>query len=73
MNKWLSDFKASWRDKNFICAAVIFALSYLAIVAIAMLLPAQIVVTILGGIAGWQIASWSFRLAPKLKKIVFKD
>jgi hypothetical protein len=73
MNKWLSDFKASWRDKNFICAAAIFALSYLAIAAIAILLPAQIVVAILGGIAGWQIASWSFRLAPKLKKIVFKD
>lgn len=73
MNKWLSDFRASWSDKNFICAAVIFALSYLTIAAIAILLPAQIVVAILGGIAGWQIASWSFRVAPKLKKILFKD
>ena len=73
MSKWLSEFKDSWHDKNFICAVVIFALSYLAIAAIALLLPRQIVVAILGGIAGWQIASWSFRLAPKLKKIVFKD
>jgi hypothetical protein len=30
-------------------------------------------VAILGGIAGWQIASWSFRLGPKLKQIVFKQ
>ena len=73
MKQWLSEFKASWRDKYFICAAAIFALSYLAIAAVAILLPAQIVVAILGGIAGWQIASWSFRLSPKVKQILFKD
>lgn len=73
MNQWLSEFKDSWRDKNFICAATIFALSYLLIIAIGMVVPVQIFVAILSGIAGWQIASWSFRLAPKLKKIVFKD
>jgi hypothetical protein len=73
MKQWLNEFFASWRDKNFICAAAIFALSYLSIAVVAMVLPAQIVVAILGGIAGWQIASWSFGLAPKLKQLIFKD
>lgn len=73
MKQWLNEFSASWSDKNFICAATIFILSYLSIAMVAMVLPVQIVLAILGGIAGWQIASWSFRLAPKLKQLIFKD
>jgi len=72
MKQWLSELRASWRDKNFVCAMLIFFVSYLVIAAIAYLLPAQIVVSILGGIAGWQIAGWSFRIAPKVKELIFK-
>ena len=73
MNKWLSDFRASWRDKNFICAMLVFILSYILIAAVALLLSAQLALVILGGIAGWQVASWSFRVAPKVKQAIFKD
>lgn len=73
MNKWLSDFKASWRDKNFICAMLVFILSYILIAVVALLLSAQLALAILGGIAGWQVASWSFRIAPKVKQAIFKD
>jgi len=73
MNKWLSDFRASWRDKNFICAMLVFILSYILIAAVALLLSAQLALVILGGIAGWQVASWSFRVAPKVKQFLFKD
>ena len=73
MNKWLSEFKASWRDKNFICAMLVFILSYILIAAVALLLSAQLALVILGGIAGWQVASWSFRVAPKVKQFIFRD
>jgi hypothetical protein len=73
MNQWLSEFKRSWHDKNFICAIAVFTTSYALIAAVTLLLPAQIFITILSGIAGWQIASWSFRIAPKLKQLLFKD
>jgi hypothetical protein len=73
MNKWLSEFYSSWQDKNFICAAVIFLLSYASIAAMALFLSTKVFVVLLSGIAGWQVASWSFRVAPKLKKILFKD
>ena len=73
MNKWLSEFRASWRDKNFICAMLVFILSYILIAAVALLLSAQLALVILGGIAGWQVASWSFRVAPKVKQAIFKD
>jgi hypothetical protein len=73
MKQWLSEFFASWRDKNFICAMLIFILSYMLIAAVALLLSAQLALVILGGIAGWQVASWSFCIAPKLKQILFKD
>ena len=73
MKQWLSEFRASWRDKNFICAMLIFILSYILIAAVALLLSAQLAITILGGIAGWQVASWSFRVAPKVKQLLFRD
>lgn len=73
MKQWLSEFRASWRDKNFICAISIFVLSYIAIIVLGILVPSQVFVAVLSGIAGWQVASWSFRLAPKLKQILFKE
>ena len=73
MKQWLSEFLRSWRDKNFICAMLVFILSYILIAAVALLLSAQLALAILGGIAGWQVASWSFRVAPKVKQLLFKD
>ena len=73
MKQWLSEFRASWRDKNFICAMLVFILSYILIAAVALLLSAQLALAILGGIAGWQVASWSFCIAPKVKQLLFKD
>jgi hypothetical protein len=73
MNKWLSEFKASWRDKNFICSMLIYVVSYAIITAIGLLLPTAVFIGILGAIAGWQIASWSIELTPKVKQILFKE
>lgn len=73
MKQWLSEFRASWQDKNFICAAIIFIFSYALIAAIGILLPTLVFTAIISAIAGWQIAGWSFRLAPKLKDYVFKS
>jgi hypothetical protein len=52
---------------------LVFILSYILIAAVALLLSAQLALAILGGIAGWQVASWSFRIAPKVKQVLFKD
>lgn len=73
MKQWLSEFLRSWRDKNFICAMLVFLASYVLIATIAWLLSAQLALAILGGIAGWQVASWSFRVAPSVKQWLFKD
>jgi hypothetical protein len=73
MKQWLSEFRASWRDKNFICAMLVFLLSYILIASVAFLLSQELALAILGGIAGWQVASWSFCLAPKVKQLLFKD
>jgi hypothetical protein len=73
MKQWLQEFKQSWQDKTFLCGFTIFALSYLLLMLLAMILSKQVYATLITGIAGWQIASWSWRLAPKLKAKLFKD
>ena len=70
MNQWLSDFKASWRDKNFVCAIFGFLFAYAVIAALSLVLPAKVFVLILAAIAGWQLASWSWEFAPKLKELL---
>lgn len=73
MTKWLAEFKQSWQDKNFVCAVLIFALSYLALAGLAILVSRELYTLIISAIAGWQIASWSTALAPKFKAKLFKD
>ena len=73
MKQWLVEFKQSWADKNFICGMAIFALSYLLLATLAILVSRDLYTLIISGIAGWQVASWSWRLAPKLKAKLFKD
>jgi NAD/NADP transhydrogenase beta subunit len=73
MNKWLSEFKQSWHDKNFICAILSYFLGYSLIIAIGLFLPLTIFIGILGAISGWQLASWSMQLSPKLKQLLFKE
>ena len=73
MKQWLSEFIRSWRDKNFICAIAGFLTAYLIITVLGLLLPVKVFIAILAAIAGWQLASWSWELAPKLKKILFKE
>ena len=73
MKQWLSEFIRSWRDKNFICAIGGFLIAYVIIAVLGLLLPLKLFVAILAGIAGWQLASWSWELAPKLKQILFKE
>ncbi len=73
MKRWLSEFLRSWRDKNFVCAVLGFLFAYCAITLLGLLLPAKIFVVVLAAIAGWQLASWSWELAPKLKQLLFKD
>lgn len=73
MKQWFAEFKQSWHDKNFICGMIIFALSYLVIATLALLVSHQLYMLIITAIAGWQVASWSWRLAPKVKQLVFKD
>ena len=70
MNQWLSDFKASWRDKNFVCAIFGFLFAYAVIAALGLVLPTKVFVLILAAIAGWQLASWSWEFAPKLKELL---
>lgn len=73
MKQWFAEFKQSWQDRNFICAILIFALSYLLLAGLALLVSNKLYTLIITGIAGWQVASWSWRLAPKLKAKLFKD
>ena len=70
MKQWISDFKASWRDKNFVCAIFGFLSAYAVIAALGLVLPAKVFVLILAAIAGWQLASWSWEFAPKLKEML---
>jgi hypothetical protein len=72
MKQWLSEFRASWRDKNFVCAILTFILAYIIIAGIGLLLSPQLYTIIISAIAGWQVASWSTRLAPKIKQRLFK-
>jgi hypothetical protein len=70
MKQWLNQFSASWRDKDFVCAVLGFLFAYAVIAALGLVLPAKIFVLILAAIAGWQLASWSWQLAPKLKEVL---
>jgi len=70
MKQWISQFSASWRDKNFVCAILGFLFAYAVIAALGLLLPAKVFVLILTAIAGWQLASWSWEFAPKLKELL---
>jgi hypothetical protein len=73
MSAWLEEFRRSWTDRNFICAILIFVLSYLSLAGLALLVSHKLYMLIVSGIAGWQVAGWSYRLAPKLKAKLFKD
>lgn len=73
MKQWLIEFKQSWRDKTFICSITIFILSYLLLASLALLVSRELYMLIISAIAGWQVASWSYRLAPKVKQWLFKD
>jgi len=73
MNNWLNDFKQSWQDRNFVCGIIIFVLCYLLLAIIALLVSRDLYMILISAIAGWQLASWSWRLAPKIKLMIFKD
>ena len=73
MNNWLNDFKQSWQDRNFVCGIIIFVLCYLLLATIALLVSRDLYMILISAIAGWQLASWSWRLAPKIKSMIFKD
>lgn len=73
MKQWLREFKQSWQDKNFVCAIVSFMLAYTTIVLIGLFLPLKIFIAILGAIAGWQLASWSWQFGFNIKQKLFKD
>lgn len=73
MKQWLIEFKNSWADKNFICSMIIFVLSYLLLAGLAILVSKDLYILVISSIAGWQIASWSWHLAPKVKAKLFKD
>lgn len=70
MKQWIEQFKTSWRDHDFVCAVLGFLFAYAVIAALGLLLPAKVFVVILAAIAGWQLASWSWELAPKLKEFL---
>jgi len=73
MKQWLVEFKQSWHDKTFVCAIVGFILAYATIALIGLFLPIKLFIAILSAIAGWQLASWSWELGPKVKAKLFKD
>ena len=73
MNNWLNDFKQSWQDRNFVCGIIIFVLCYLLLAIVALLVSRDLYMILISAIAGWQLASWSWRLAPKIKSMIFKD
>jgi len=72
MKKWLTEFFQSWQDKTFVCGIAIFILSYLLLAGLAILVNKDLYMLVISSIAGWQIASWSWHLAPKLKAKLFK-
>lgn len=73
IQQWFHEFRKSWQDKNFICAMATFIITYVVISSIGLLISHELYTAIISGIAGWQVASWSTRLAPKIKEIVFKN
>ena len=73
MKEWLVDLKKSWQDRTFLCSMIIFVLSYLLLAGLALLISQQLYLLLISGIAGWQVASWSHRLAPLVKAKLFKD
>jgi hypothetical protein len=73
MKQWFVEFKHSWGDRTFICSIIIFVLSYLLLIGLGLLINREIYTLIISAIAGWQIADWSYYLAPKLKQLMFKD
>lgn len=70
MKQWISQFSASWRDKNFVCAILGFLFAYGMITILGLLLPVKLFIAVLAAIAGWQLASWSWEFAPKLKELL---
>jgi len=70
MKQWISEFSASWRDRNFVCAVLSFLFAYSMIAILGLLIPTKIFVVILAAIAGWQLASWSWEFSPKLKRLL---
>jgi len=73
MKQWFVEFKQSWQDKTFVCAIVGFILAYVTIALIGLFLPIKLFIALLSAIAGWQLASWSWELGPKVKAKLFKD
>ena len=70
MKRWLNELRASWRDHNFVCAALGFLFAYCIITVLGLLLPVKVFIAVLAAIAGWQLASWSWKLAPKLYSLL---
>ena len=70
MKQWLSELRASWRDHNFVCAILGFLFAYCTITVLGLLLPVKVFIAVLAAIAGWQLASWSWSLAPKLRNLL---
>lgn len=69
MKQWINELRASWRDHNFVCAILGFLFAYCIITVLGLLLPVKIFIAVLAAIAGWQLASWSWELAPKLHNL----
>ena len=72
MKQWLREFSESWQDKNFVCAIIAFILAFSIITLIGLFLPVKLFIAILGAIAGWQLASWSWQFGSKIKQKLFK-
>jgi membrane protein implicated in regulation of membrane protease activity len=70
MKQWLNELRASWRDHNFVCAVLGFLFAYCTITVLGFLLPIKLFIAVLAAIAGWQLASWSWELAPKLRSLL---
>ena len=70
MNRWLEEFKRSWRDKNFVCSIAAFALGYGALALLGLLLSDKLFLAVVCGIAGWQLAAWAGGLGPQLAKLL---
>jgi len=70
MKRWLNELRASWRDHNFVCAILGFLFAYCTISILGLVLPVKVFIAVLVAIAGWQLASWSWELAPKLQNLL---